>query len=42
MHSNSTSLKRMSVSVKEARVAFNLCGVDKPAPSVMATNGERG
>src|SRR5580658_7307209 len=30
----------MSVGVKKARVAINPCGVDKPAPSVMATNSK--
>jgi hypothetical protein len=40
MHSSSTPPKRMSVGVKKALVAFKPCGVDKPAPSVMATNSK--
>jgi hypothetical protein len=40
MQAKSTPLKRMSVGVKKAREAFNPCGVDKPAPSVMATNNK--
>jgi hypothetical protein len=40
MHSNSTPPKRMRVGVKKARVASNPCGVDKPAPSVTATNSK--
>ena len=38
--SNKTPLKRVSVGVKKARVTSHPCGVDKPVPSVMATNSK--
>jgi hypothetical protein len=38
MHCNSTLLKRTSVGVKKARVPETIRDIDRPEPTVMATN----